>query len=110
MIAKVSVAKSDSDIAPAPECFQELNDIYIDESRVDVGKDGSAKLFVEVADKLTRPLVMAAEREPKVTCKIWNFETHDFGTVKFDFGNGRYLWLRIGMFNWEFDERGNAVT
>ncbi len=104
MIVKVLVAKLGSGILPEQGCFEELNDIYIDESRADLGKEGVSKLFTEITDKLTRPVVMAFEKEPEVTRRIWNFETHDFGRIKFDFKNGKCLWMIIGLMDWEFDE------
>lgn len=105
MIVKVAVAKVDGDAVPTLGSFYDLNDIYIDESRVNLGKEDVAKLFVDMADKLTRLIVMAAESEPEVTRRIWNFETHDFGRIKFDFKNGKCLWMIMGLMDWEFDER-----
>lgn len=104
MLVKVSMAKGMVGEDNAPERFEELYDIYFDESRADLGKEGASKLFTEIADKLTRPVVMAFEKEPEVTRRIWNFETHDFGRIKFDFKNGKCLWMIIGLMDWEFDE------
>lgn len=106
MIVKVFLAKSDDDAVPTQECFSELNDIYIDDCRAGIGKDGVSKLFTDIADKLTRPIVNVVEKVPEVTRRIWNFETHDFGRIKFDFKNGKCLWMIIGLMDWEFDERG----
>lgn len=105
MIVKVAIAKVDGDTVPTRGSFHDLNDIYIDESRANLEKEDVAKLFVDIADKLTRPIVMAAESEPEVTRKIWNFETHDFGRIKFDFKNGKCLWMIMGLMDWELDER-----
>ena len=105
MIVKVAVAKVDSDAVPAQGSYRALNDIYIEEPRANLSKEDVANLFVDIADKLTRPIVMAAESEPEVTRRIWNFETHDFGRIKFDFKNGKCLWMIMGLMDWEFDER-----
>lgn len=105
MIVKVAIAKVDGDAVPRPESYAELNDIYIDDKRADIGKDGVSKLFTDIADRLTWPIVMAADSEPEVTRKIWNFETHDFGRIKFDFKNGKCLWMIMGLMDWEFEER-----
>ena len=105
MVVKVAIAKVGGDAVPTQGSFYDLNDIYIDESRANLEKEDVAKLFVDIADKLTRPIVMAAESEPEVTRRIWNFETHDFGRIKFDFKSGKCLWMIMGLMDWEFDER-----
>ena len=95
MLAKVSMAKGTIGDDNPPESFEELYTIYFDECRRELGKEGFAKLFWRIVDRVMRPYVMECGKEPKY--KIWNMNSHDVGWVWFDLENGNRLWIRVGV-------------